>query len=285
MRRRMINIVGPERFSLTPSREARSPRRGNTTKAGRVWASLAAGMLLLAIMASTCGGKQSAPPAAAPPAAELPATTTAATPEFDPADLLATVDHPLVPLSSIRLTVFEGSERDPETGEEIEARVESRVLQKSELVAGVQVTVVDVKEYEDGELVEHTLDYYAQHPDGSVLYIGERVDDYEDGKIVGHGGEWLAGQAGARPGLFMPAEPTLGQTFEQERAPGVAEDRSTVVAVGLDVTTPAGTFADCIKTEDFAPLDNSTGFKYYCPGVGLVREESSAGGIDLVRYR
>ena len=282
---RMIKIAGPLWSSSGPSRETGSPGRGNTTKTGRVWASLAAGMLLLALTASACGGEQPAPPAAAPPAAELPAATSAATPEFDPADLLATVDHPLVPLSSIRLTVFEGSERDPETGEEIEARVESRVLQKSELVAGVHVTVVDVKEYEDGELVEHTLDYYAQHPDGSVLYIGERVDDYEDGKIVGHGGEWLAGQAGATPGLFMPAEPTLGQTFEQERAPGVAEDRSTVVAAGLDVTTPAGTFADCIKTEDFAPLDNSSGFKYYCPGVGLVREESSAGGIDLVRYR
>src|SRR3990172_11217376 len=81
MRRRMINIVGPERFSSAPSREAGSPRRGNTTRAGRVWASLAAGMLLLALTASACGEEQSAPPAAAPPAAEPPAATSAATPE------------------------------------------------------------------------------------------------------------------------------------------------------------------------------------------------------------
>ena len=244
---------------------------------------IAAGLLLLALTASACGG-ESAPPADEPPAAEPPAATTAAAPEFDPAGIMATVDHPLVPLSLIRLTVFEGSERDPETGEAIETRVESRVLQKTELVAGVRVAVVEVKDYEDGGLVEQTLDYYAQHRDGSVWYFGERVAEYEGGKIVGHAGQWLAGEGKARPGLFMPAEPKVGQAFAQERAPGVAEDRSTVVAVGLDVTTPAGTFADCIKTKDFAPLDKVTEFKYYCPGIGLVREEPPRGRLDLVHH-
>ncbi len=83
----------------------------------------------------------------------------------------------------------------------------------------------------------------------------------------------------------MPAEPKVGLTFEQERAPGVAEDRSTVVAVGVDVTTPAGELTDCIKTEDVAPLDKITEFKFYCPEVGLVREERESVRFDLVRYR
>jgi len=82
----------------------------------------------------------------------------------------------------------------------------------------------------------------------------------------------------------MPADPQVGDEFEQERAPGVAEDRSTVVAVGLEVTTEAGTFSDCIKTRDFAPLDNVTEFKYYCPDVGLVREEPRGGRLDLVSF-
>lgn len=207
-----------------------------------------------------------------------------ATRPFDPADFTAKVDHPLVPLSSIRLTVFAGSQRDPETGEVIETRVESRVLPRPELVAGVWASVVEVKDYEDGQLVEQTLDYYAQHRDGSVWYFGERVDDYEGGKIVGHAGQWLAGEGTARPGLFMPAEPKVGQVFEQEQAPGVAEDRSTVVALGLDLTTPAGAFAGCVKTKDFAPLDRVTELKYYCPGVGLAREEPPGGRVDLVRY-
>ena len=193
------------------------------------------------------------------------------------------MDHPLVPLSAIRVTVFEGHERG-ESGEAIPVRVESRVLDKTERVAGVPARVVQVHEYEHGELVERTRDYYAQSRDGNVWYFGEHVDDYKDGKIVGHGGQWFAGRDGALPGLFMSAQPKVGRTFEQERAPGVAEDRSKVVAVGLDVTTPAGTFSKCIKTEDYAPLDKETEFKYYCAGVGLVREEPPGGRVDLVRY-
>jgi hypothetical protein len=57
-----------------------------------------------------------------------------------------------------------------------------------------------------------------------------------------------------------------------------------VGSVDLEVTTPASRFSNCIKTEDYAPLDDVTEFKFYCPGVGLVREEPPRGRLDLVRY-
>ena len=205
-------------------------------------------------------------------------------PAIDPADFQAKVDHPFYPLASLGPRVFEGEETDPETGLVIKTRLESTVLPQTEVVAGVEVTVLQEKNYENGELVESTLDYFAQHRDGSVYYFGERVDDYEDGKAVGHKGQWLAGEGENQPGIFMPAQPTLGQRFEQEKAPGVAEDRSEIVAVDQAVTTPAGSFSGCLKTEDFAPLDNVTEHKYYCPDVGLVREEPSGGHLDLISY-
>lgn len=232
--------------------------------------------VLLALPASACGGG---------PADREPRPAERPKPAVDRAGFSARVDNPLFPLASVGLTVFEGTERDPETDETLEIRVESRVRKQPERVSGIPVTVVDVRDYEDGELVERTRDFYAQK-DGSVFYIGEDVDDYENGKLVGHGGEWRSGENGASPGLFMPAKPTVGMRFAQETAPGVAEDRSKVVAVGVDVRTPAGRFSDCIKTEDFAPLDNLTQLKYYCPGIGLVREEPTSGGrFELVRYR
>jgi hypothetical protein len=202
-----------------------------------------------------------------------------AAPALDPARFSAEVDNPLVPLTSVRTRVLEGTE------DGAEVRSESRVIDRPGRVSGVPVTVVDVREFEDGELVEHTRDYYALGDDGGVRYMGEAVDDIEDGKVVGHEGEWLAGKGDARPGVFMPADPRVGDQFEQERAPGVAEDESEVVAVGLTVTTPAGHFDDCIKTKDFAPLDKNTEFKFYCAGVGLVREQFAEGSMDLVRYR
>ena len=206
------------------------------------------------------------------------------TPTVSPADFQATVDNRLYPLSSLTPKVFEGEERDPDTGNTIKTRVESRVLPKSESVAGVEVTVVEDKEFKDGELVESTLDYFAQHRDGSVYYFGERLDEYEGGKVVGHSGQWLAGEGRNQPGVFMPAQPTLGLTFEQEKAPGVAEDSSKIVAMDQSVSTLAGSFNGCVKTEDFNPLDKETEFKYYCPGVGLVREEFPGGHIDLISY-
>jgi hypothetical protein len=226
-------------------------------------------LALLSLAVSSCGDDDD----------EETTRTGAAKSALDPAKFSADVDNPLVPLTTVTTTVFEGTEGDAAV------RAESRVLDKAGRVSGVPVTVVDVREFEDGELVEHTRDYYAMDQNGGVMYMGEAVEDIEDGKVVGHEGQWLAGQGGAKPGIFMPADPKVGDRFEQERAPGVAEDRSEVVAVGLNVTTPAGRFDDCIKTKDYAPLDKNVEFKYYCAGVGLVREQSSEGRLDVVRYR
>lgn len=204
--------------------------------------------------------------------------------DIDPADFTARVDHPLFSPASYRLEVFEGTERDPDTGKTIKTRAEKRVQEKTELVAGVPVTVLEVKEYENDELVETTLDYFAQHRDGSVWYFGERINDYEGGKIVGHGGQWLAGEGNAKPGVYLPAKPSVGQEFAQERAPGVAEDRSTILTVGAEVMTPAGKFTDCIRVKDYSPIDKVDEFKFYCPRVGIVREEEPHATSDLVRY-
>jgi hypothetical protein len=199
--------------------------------------------------------------------------------QIDPDRFTPVVDNPLWPLASVRRTRYRGREEGAKT------RVVSRVLDRTRKVAGVEVAIVDVREFEDGELVEHTRDYYAQDRKGRVWYFGESVDDIENGRVVGHDGQWFAGRKGAKPGLFMPAEPKLGQVFAQERVPGVAEDRSKVVALERSVETPAGTFDGCMKTRDFAPLDNATEFKFYCPGVGLVREQARRARLSLVSYR
>jgi hypothetical protein len=39
-----------------------------------------------------------------------------------------------------------------------------------------------------------------------------------------------------------------------------------------------------VKAEDFSPLAKETEFKYYCPGVGVVREEFPGGHLDLISY-
>lgn len=242
-------------------------------------------LLLLALTAAACGGNdKSSKQAATTTSSAQVTTTTAAAGTINPADFTTKVDHKFFSLVSYRLQVFEGSERDPKTGETTKTRGEKRLLDKTDVVAGVTVAVIEHREFEDGKLVEITLDYFAQHRDGSVWYFGERIDDYEGGKVTGHGGQWLAGEGNNKPGVYLPAQPAVGMEFEQERAPGVAEDRSTILAVGVEVTVPAGKFADCMRVKDYAPLSKTEEFKFYCPKVGIVREEEPNVTSDLVRF-
>jgi hypothetical protein len=206
------------------------------------------------------------------------------------ADLTSIVDHPLVPLAAVPIKVFAGQERDPDTGETVALRVEERVLPRTEQVAGVNVTVVDVTDFHNGELVKTTADYFAQGPEGSVYYLGERVNEYADGTLVGHEGAWLTGEHVDEPGVFLPAEVRVGDTFYQERIPGVAEERFTVMAVGQTLTTPAGTFSGCVRTEEMHLTDipgllgGLTEQKVFCPGVGLVREDFPGGYMELMPF-
>ena len=195
----------------------------------------------------------------------------------------ASITNPYVAFAAVRRSVITGHERNDE-GKQVRTRSVAVVQDRTVVISGLRSAVVDVRDYEDGKLIEHTVDYYAQRANGDVLYMGEDVNDIEDGKVVSHGGQWRAGRRGARPGLFMPAHPRRGRTFRQERAPGVAEDESTIIGTRRRVTTPAGRFAPCVKTRDYSPIDKASEHKYYCRGVGLVREDVEGGRGLLASY-
>ena len=212
------------------------------------------------------------------------ATTQAqpATPDLDPSSFSTDVTNPWFPLPPGAVRIYEGEETDPDTGETHRYRIEETVLTETDEVLGIPVVVLQVREFEDGELIEETRDYHAQHADGSVWYFGEDVDNIEDGVIIDHDGSWLAGEGENLPSLFMPADPQPFDTMAQEQAPGLAEDLSTVVQIDLAVQVAAGAFSSCIWTVDVNPLEVASEFKHYCPGPGLVREQNAAGVTELI---
>jgi hypothetical protein len=80
---------------------------------------------------------------------------------------------------------------------------------------------------------------------------------------------------------MMPAKPALGVRHYQEVAPGQAMDRAEIVSVTETITTPAGTFKNCVKVEETTPLEpGSKEYKFYAPGVGLVQD----GAVKLVKF-
>ncbi len=72
----------------------------------------------------------------------------------------------------------------------------------------------------------------------------------------------------------MPGMVLLGARYYQEIAPGVAMDRAEIVSTDESMATPAGTFESCLKTEETTPLEpEEKEYKYYAPGVGLIKDE------------
>jgi hypothetical protein len=177
------------------------------------------------------------------------------------------VTNPFFPLPVGHELVLEGVEDE----EEIELVI--TVLDQTEVVAGVTTRVVEERETVDGELAEVSRNFFAQAPDGTVCYFGEDVEIYEEGEVVSNEGQWRAGIGGARPGIIMPSNPVVGDAYRQEHAPGVAEDRARVTAVGKEVTVPAGTFSDTLTTFEDSPLEPGAGeTKVYASGIGPIRD-------------
>jgi len=145
-------------------------------------------------------------------------------------------------------------------------------------------------EFEDGELVEISNNYFAQADDGSVYYFGETVDNYEDGEIEDHEGAWLVGGpapgeeavTAAAPALFMPANPEVDDTWKPEDVPALdIEEIDTVLSTTKKVKVPAGKFMNCLKVHEL-DYDGEEEKKYYAPGVGVIKAKAEGEKLKLV---
>lgn len=158
------------------------------------------------------------------------------------------------------------------------------ILDETRVVAGVECVVVLDRVYLDEVLIEETYDWFAQDDNGNIWYAGEEVVNYEyddDGELLetNDDGSWEAGVDGAQPGILIKAIPVVGDVYQQEFYQGEAEDMAEVVALNVPVTLDDGTiYPNCLKTLEWNPLEeDSEEYKYYAPGVGLVKEEDLEG--------
>lgn len=201
------------------------------------------------------------------------AAAESALPEFDPGDFVRHVTNPLFPLPLGTRLIYRGTEDGkPE-------KVITYVTRDHKTILGIPVVVVLDRVFLDGVLKEKTFDWYAQDEDGNVWYFGEDTKEFENGKVVSTAGSFEAGKDGARAGIIMRAHPKLGQTTPQEFAAGVAEDKGLVLDLDATATVPYGTFRHCLKQAEFTPLEPAAlEHKFYCPGIGIVRERDVRGG-------
>ncbi len=202
------------------------------------------------------------------------------TPVINPADFVAAITNPYLPLTPGTTFIYEG-EDDGEN-----ERVEVYVTYETKEILGVICTVVRDRVWIDGELEEDTDDWFAQDTDGNVWYFGEDSKEIANGVVVSTEGSWEAGVDGAQPGIIMKGDPQIGDSYRQEYYFGEAEDMARVVSLSESVSVPAGSYSSCLMTREWSLLESGVAEnKYYAPGVGVVLEvkvEGGEGRIELV---
>jgi hypothetical protein len=229
-------------------------------------------MLAASLLAAGCGGSDSG---GSSQTVATPSPTAVDPAHIRPSDFVAAVDNPLFPLVPGTRFRYKGTtDEGPETDI-------TEVTRQTKRILGVPAVVVRDRVTRDGELVEDTLDWYAQDRAGNVWYLGEDTKEYENGKVVSTAGSWQAGVRGAQPGIVMEAQPRVGDSYRQEFDKGEAEDMADVLSVSERAKVPFGTFGQLLLTKEYTPLEpDIVEHKYYARGVGFVLEVTVKGGSD-----
>jgi hypothetical protein len=198
-------------------------------------------------------------------------------PILNPDNFSDSITNLYLPFTPGKVYTYEG-----QTDEGTETIVVT-VTNDKKTILGIECRVVHDVVTLEGNIVEDTYDWYAQDINGNVWYLGEDSKEIENGVVAGTEGSWEAGVDGAQAGILMPAVPILGIPYRQEYYFNEAEDWGKIIETGLNVTIGYGTFTDCIKTEEWTPLEpEMLENKYYAPGIGVIKEETIRGENEVV---
>ena len=194
----------------------------------------------------------------------------------NPADFTPRIDNPWFPLTPGTTYIYRGVKDGQRSSEVL------TVTRRTALIDGVPCAAVDDRLYVRGRLHERTTDWYTQDKEGNVWYFGEATAELdEQGNVTSTEGSWRAGRDGARPGIYMPAHPRVGQSFRQEFYKGHAEDHFRVVSLRATVSVPYTSSERALLTEEWSPLEPGVlDHKLYVRGIGTVLEQTIKGGNE-----
>ena len=189
-------------------------------------------------------------------------------PTIDPSQFLspeaaAAVPNPHFPL-------VPGLVRVLQAGEEV---ITVTVTDETKEILGVRCRVIHDVVEENGEIIEDTIDWYAQDIFGNVWYFGEISKNFENGELNNLDGSWQAGVEDAQPGIIMKANPEVGDIYRQEFTLGEAEDMGEVISTTetAEMAPAANCAGTCVVTRDFLPIDpGHVEKKFYASGIGNI---------------
>ncbi|MCU1445620.1 hypothetical protein [Cryobacterium sp.] len=175
-----------------------------------------AGIVVVSVASCTVQQRSAGDPAAA----DLPTGTEQV--DLDPADFSTTIDNPYWPMTpGTRWTYRE----DDGTGRDLNVTV-IVTTETKRIANGVTARVVRDTVRSGDEIVEDTLDWYAQDSAGAIWYLGEDTAEFDNGTIISTGGSFEAGVDGALPGIAL--RPTRSPDRRIARSTTAARRRTTV---------------------------------------------------------
>jgi hypothetical protein len=188
-----------------------------------------------------------------------------------PAGVAVRVVNPWFPLTPGTTYVYTGA-KDGKPARDV-----LTVTNETTRIDGVPCVVVRDRLYLSGKLAERTTDWYTQDRKGNVWYYGEATAELDaKGRVVSTEGSWRAGVDGARPGIFMPTQPKVGASYQQEFSKGQAEDHFRIIGLFGAIGQK-----NALLTEEWTPLEPGVlDHKLYVRGVGTVLEQSVKGGNE-----
>jgi hypothetical protein len=194
--------------------------------------------------------------------------------EMDPANFSnsTVINNAWMPLQPGTRWVQEGTAVDDE-GNSFVRRIEFTVTGLTKEIGGVNTVVAWIVDYNDGEVVEKEIAFYAQDDDGNVWYFGEHPEEFENGEFV-KASPWIHGIEDARAGIKMMAEPKLGiPSYYQGWGPAVDwSDYGQIDQAGLETCVPVACYQDVlvIAESSLGEVD-AYQLKYFARGVGEVQ--------------
>jgi hypothetical protein len=179
---------------------------------------------------------------------------------------------PLVPGTQF---IFEGRINQGGGPVPVSHQVVFTVTDLTKVINGVRTVVLWDRDFDDGQLVEAELAFFAQDKDGNVWNLGEYPEEYVNGVFEGAPSTWIVGEAGSKAGIHMFARPKVGSpSYLQGISPKIAFlDCGQVADKGQSVDVPVGHYENVLVTNEWSPLEPDSGIqvKYYAPGVGNVQ--------------
>jgi hypothetical protein len=236
-------------------------------------------ILLTMIFVSACAPKSSA-------------EATAEFKKFDPDnfDRSTEINNPWMPMQPGTMWAYEGTAVDEE-GNSFARRIEFTVTDLTKEINGVRTVVAWIVDYNNDEVIEKEIAFYAQDNDGNVWYLGEHPEEFADGKFV-DAPTWIAGVEEARAGIKMMAEPKVGTPkYFQGWGPAVEwSDYGDIQKMGQETCVPVDCYQDAmVIAESSLGEVGAAQFKYYVSGVGEVRvnwggQDATQEALQLVEH-